>query len=163
MKAYKILFLLFLVFMLFYACEKELEIDQRKPEINLNISDAFPVNCDTIYFGTNFEFKALLTDNMELGSYSLEIHHNFDHHVHSTEVEECNLGPIKQPDNPYTFIQDYSIPEGSSEYETSLAINVPTGDGSGLYDEGDYHFFISLTDKEGWSKQKGLSIKMLHR
>ena len=35
--------------------------------------------------------------------------------------------------------------------------------GNGLYDEGDYHFFISLTDKEGWSAQKGLSVKMLHR
>ncbi|WP_280703931.1 MULTISPECIES: DUF4625 domain-containing protein [Chryseobacterium] len=25
---------------------------------------------------------------MELGSYSLDVHHNFDHHTHTKEVEE---------------------------------------------------------------------------
>jgi hypothetical protein len=29
------------------------------------------------------------------------------------------------------------------------------------FDPGDYHFFISLTDREGWSAQKGLNIKVL--
>ena len=31
------------------------------------------------------------------------------------------------------------------------------------FDEGDYHFTIRLTDKEGWSIQKGLSIKMFYQ
>jgi hypothetical protein len=63
----------------------------------------------------------------------------------------------------YKFIQNYTIPEGSKEYDTNLSISIPSGNDHGEYDEGDYHFFISLTDKEGWSARKGLSIKILHR
>lgn len=152
-----------LLLTIFYSCEKDKETDKEKPTIDLSIPDAFPVSCDTLYFGEPFEFKALFSDNAELGSYSLDIHHDFDHHSHSTEVAECSLDPIKAPVNPYTFIEDYDIPDGQKEVETNLLISIPSNNGNGLFDEGDYHFFISLTDKEGWSTQKGLNIKMLHR
>jgi len=147
----------------FNACEKDDKIDKEKPTIDLSIQDAFPVNCDTIYFGESFELKVLFSDNIALGSYSIDIHHNFDHHSHSTEVTECNLDPVKEPVNPFLFIEDYDIPDGKADYKTAESITIPSGDGNGLFDEGDYHFFISLTDSEGWSAQKGLSIKMLHR
>ncbi len=161
MKIYRILIIpvFFLVF--FSSCEKD--IDKEKPTIDLTIQDAFPVNCDTIFFGESFELKVLFADNVELGSYSIDIHHNFDHHSHSTEVTECSLDPKKDPAYPFLLIEDYAIPTGQNEYETNISISIPSGDGNELFDEGDYHFFISLTDKEGWSAQKGLSIKMLHR
>jgi Domain of unknown function (DUF4625) len=146
----------------FGSCERN-AIDKEKPVIDLNQPDAYPVNCDTIYFGETFVFHVTFTDNRELGSYSIDIHHNFDHHSHSTEVTECSLNPVKDPVNPLIFIEDYNIPENLTEYETNLSISIPSGNNSGLFDEGDYHFFISLTDGEGWSLQKGLSIKMLHR
>ena len=149
--------------MFFNACEKDEEIDTEKPNIDFTIQDAFPVNCDTVYFGETFELKVLFTDNVELGSYSIGIHNNFDHHSHSTEVTECNLDPIKDPVNPFVFIEDYDIPKGQTEYETNLSISIPSGNENGDYDEGDYHFFLSLTDTEEWSTQKGLSIKMLHQ
>lgn len=161
MKIYKII-VPFLLLIFFISCEKKDEIDKEKPIIDLTIPDAFPVNCDTLYFGESFNFKALFTDNVELGSYSIDIHNNFDHHSHSTEVTECNLDPIKAPVNPFLFIEDYDIPDGQSEYKTNMSISIPSGDENGNFDEGDYHFFISLTDKEGWSTQKGLSIKILH-
>lgn len=145
------------------ACEKEAETDKDKPTIDLSHQDAFPVNCDTLYFGEPFVLKMVFADNAALGSYSIDIHNNFDHHSHSTEVEECHPDPVKTPVNPFTSIEDYPIPAGLTSYQTSLTINIPAGNGNGLYDEGDYHFFISLTDKEGWSAQKGLSVKMLHR
>jgi hypothetical protein len=148
---------------LFSSCQKDEEIDTEKPVIDLDIQDAFPENCDTIYFGESFELKVLFTDNVELGSYSIGIHNNFDHHSHSTEVTECSLDPTKDPVNPFLSIEDYNIPAGQSDYQTNMSISIPFGNGNGDYDEGDYHFFISLTDKEGWSAQKGLSIKMLHR
>ena len=44
-----------------------------------------------------------------------------------------------------------------------MSVEIPSGEGTELFDDGDYHFFISLTDDAGWSVQKGLSIKMLHR
>lgn len=145
------------------ACQKDEETDKEKPTIDLTLQDAFPVNCDTLYFGEPFVLKVLFADNAALGSYSTDIHNNFDHHSHSTEVIECNPDPVKAPVNPFTSIADYTIPEGVKSYQTNLTFSIPTGDSNGQFDDGDYHFFISLTDKEGWSAQKGLSIKILHR
>lgn len=145
------------------ACSDENEVDTEKPIIDINFANAFPTNCDTIYFGEAFELKLRFADNVELGSYSIDVHNNFDHHSHSTEVSECILNPVKEPINPFVFIDDYSIPEGLKEYQTNVSVSVPADNGNGMFDEGDYHFFISLTDKEGWSAQMGLSIKMVHR
>ncbi len=111
----------------------------------------------------HLSLKFVFSDNAELGSYSIDIHNNFDHHSHSTEVNSCSLDPIKIPVNPFLFIEDYKIPTGTKEYETDIEIMIPSSNENGLYDDGDYHFFLSLTDKEGWSAQKGLSIKMRHR
>jgi hypothetical protein len=154
---------LILVLALLFSCENKEAIDKEKPQIDNGFSGAFPMNCDTFYFGEPFILKVKFTDNVELGSFSIDIHNNFDHHSHSTEVSECNLSPVKEPVNPYVLIQDYDIPEGLSEYFTHLSIELPVQNNTGKFDEGDYHFFISLTDKEGWSAQMGLSIKMLHR
>lgn len=162
MKNITLTFILFLSLIAFHSCTKD-DIDKEKPVIDLTLQDAFPVNCDTLYFGESFTVKIRFTDNAELGSFSIDIHHNFDHHSHSTEVTECELDPIKTPVNPFVFIQDYDIPAGLSEYVTDVTIALPSGDNNGLYDEGDYHFFISLTDAEGWSTQKGLIVKMLRR
>ncbi|MCU4158333.1 DUF4625 domain-containing protein [Carboxylicivirga sp. A043] len=164
MKTLKALLIPLLLLTIFVACsDDDSEVDKEKPTIDLSIDGAFPVNCETIYFGEEFELKMRFTDNVELGSYSIDIHNNFDHHSHSTEVTECELDPVKTPINPFVFIDDYTIPEGSDEYVTSLRIFIPANNDEGDYDDGDYHFFISLTDKEGWSAQKGLSIKMRHR
>jgi hypothetical protein len=146
----------------FASCSTE-EIDDEKPEIDLTFSGAFPQNCDTLWLGETFSFKVLFKDNTELGSFSIEIHENFDHHAHSTEVTECDLDPVKTPVNPLFFIRDYEITTGLTEYETNLRISLPAENNEGNFDEGDYHFFIRLTDKEGWSAQKGLSIKLLRR
>lgn len=148
---------------LFNSCDKEKNIDTEKPKIDIGIQGAFPVNCDTLYFGESFKLKVLLSDNVELGSYSIDVHNNFNQHSHSTEVTECSLDPKKEPINPFTLIQDYDIPTGLKEYETTVSITIPSNNSTGYYDDGDYHFYINLTDKEGWSVQKGLSIKMLHR
>ncbi len=153
----------FLIVFTAFSCTKEEDVDTTKPTIDVSATDAFPKSCDTLYFGEAFTLKVKLSDNKKLGSFSIGIHNNFDHHSHSTEVTECTLDPVKEPVNPFLFIEDYSIPEGSQTYETNLSVSIPAGNTSGQFDEGDYHFFISLTDHEGWSDQKGLSIKMLHR
>jgi hypothetical protein len=163
MRSFRIATQLFVFLLFLSSCELGENIDKEKPVIDLTIQDAFPVNCDTLYFGESFELKVRFSDNAELGSFSIDIHQNFDHHSHSTEVTECSLGPVKTPVHPIAFIEDYEIPDGLKEYETDISIPLASGDGGGLYDEGDYHFYISLVDKEGWSVQKGLSIKMLHR
>ncbi|MDQ1772994.1 DUF4625 domain-containing protein [Labilibaculum sp. A4] len=163
MKNLTAIFIPLFLLIIFNSCGKDEEIDKEKPIINLTAQNAFPLSCDTLYFGESFDLKALFSDNVELGSFSIDIHNNFDHHSHSTEVAECNPDPIKTPVTPFLYIEEYDIPTGQTEYQTNLSISIPSGDENGLFDEGDYHFFISLTDKEGWSKQKGLNIKMLHR
>lgn len=131
-------------------------IDTEYPVIDITGTDAFPIQCSTIERGKTFTFKATFNDNVELGSYSLDIHHNFDHHTHSTEVTTCETEAVKKPVNPMLFINNYTIPNGVKSYEATAQITIPAD-----VDPGDYHFMIRLTDKEGWQTLKGLSIKIL--
>lgn len=131
-------------------------IDTEYPVIDITGTAAFPIQCSTIERGKTFTFKATFNDNVELGSYSLDIHHNFDHHTHSTEVTTCETEAIKKPVNPMLFINNYTIPNGVKSYEATTQITIPAD-----VDPGDYHFMIRLTDKEGWQTLKGLSIKIL--
>jgi hypothetical protein len=163
MKNQKVVFIFLIFFMLFNACEKKEDIDTEKPIIDTEYADAFPSYCDTVYFGESFNLKAYFTDNVELGAYSIDIHNNFDHHSHGHNIDECDLAPIKQPVNPLIFLKNYEIPVGLNTYEVNVPISIPSGNSTGLFDEGDYHFQIFLTDKEGWSTPLGLSIKMFHR
>lgn len=152
-----------LIMLAITACDKDEDIDTEKPQIDNSFADAFPLNCDTLYFGETFDLRLLFTDNEELGSYNISIHNNFDHHSHSTEVTECSMGAVKDAINPLVYIEDYDIADSLTVYTTDISILIPYADGNDLYDEGDYHFFVSLTDKEGWSDQKGLSLKILYR
>ncbi|WP_126972682.1 DUF4625 domain-containing protein [Gynurincola endophyticus] len=139
------------------ACSKNKEeIDTEYPEIDIAIQDAFPIQCSEITRGVPFTFKAKFTDNKALGSFSLDIHHNFDQHSHSTEVMTCLAAPVKQPENAYVFIQSFEIPENSKEYTANVNMLFPVD-----ADPGDYHFMIKVTDKEGWQTIKGLSIKVI--
>ncbi|WP_430813752.1 DUF4625 domain-containing protein [Carboxylicivirga sp. RSCT41] len=154
---------IFAAIMVLFSCDSDTEIDKEKPVIHTDFINAFPSYCDTIYFGETFNLRALFSDNEELGAYSIDIHNNFDHHSHGFNIEECELGPKKEPVNPFVFLEDYEIPAGQNEYEVYLPMTISSENGEGLFDEGDYHFQINLTDKEGWSTPLGLSIKMLYR
>lgn len=140
------------------ACKKEdqKKIDTEYPVIDVTAASSFPQQCSTIERGETFVFRARLTDNVELGSVSVDIHHNFDHHTHSTEVESCDLEPIKTPVNPFLLIKSYPISAGLKAFEVEQEIRIPTD-----VDPGDYHFMIRLTDKEGWQTINGLSIKII--
>jgi hypothetical protein len=141
----------------FAGCKKETEeVDTTYPEINISAADAFPKQCSSIKRGDKFIFKATLSDNNELGSSSIDIHNNFDHHTHSTEVNDCGLDPIKTPVNPFLLIKTYTIPSGLKTYTITQEVSVPAD-----VDPGDYHFLIRLTDKAGWQTIKGLSIKVI--
>lgn len=140
-----------------WSCEKNNDetVDNDAPVIDLS-GDAFPIQCSTLKRGETFTFKTKFSDNVELGSYSIDIHHNFDHHSHSTEFEECDLQPQKDPVEPFLFIKSYDIPSGQQNYEAVQQIEVPAD-----IDPGDYHFMISVTDHAGWNTIKGLSVKIV--
>ncbi|MDR2284222.1 MAG: DUF4625 domain-containing protein [Sphingobacterium sp.] len=142
---------------IFGGCSKEDhdEVDKDPPVIDILGSNYFPQQCSEIKRGQTFTFRAKFTDNKELGTYTLDIHHNFDHHNHSTEVEGCNMDAVKQPIKPFLFVEPYDIPKGSTIYIAEREITIPED-----IDLGDYHFMIRLSDQEGWSDIKGLSIKI---
>lgn len=138
------------------GCKKDTaeEKDTEYPKI-LATANSFPTQCSTIARGQTFTFRATFSDNRELGAYSLDVHHNFDQHNHSTEVNQCTFDAKKTPVKPFLFIQNYTIPAGLKQHEATAQIAIPAD-----IDPGDYHFMIRLTDKEGWQTIKGLSIKI---
>lgn len=159
---YICLFLAVMLLFLNTACEKSV-IDDQKPEVDLTATGAHPLNCEVLYFGEPFRLNYLFKDNVALGSYTVDIHHNFDHHSHSTEVGSCDFLPDKVAVNPFLLIEEGKIPEGLTVYQLDEQITLPTFDSDGPFDEGDYHLTLRLTDQEGWSVQKGISIQILHR
>jgi hypothetical protein len=148
---------LMLVMTFYVSCDKEGR-DTELPVIFMSGEEHFPHNCDTIYSGESFTFRALFTDNLELGSYSIGIHHNFDHHSHSTDMAECPMDADKAAVDPFLYIRQFDIPAGLREYDASQVIEVPEG-----VDSGDYHLMVRLTDQTGWQAIRGISIKLIKR
>lgn len=142
------------------SCSKE-AVDNEKPVISFGFDGAAPGPCDTARLGDTLLVRVRFTDNVELGSFRIDIHHNFDHHSHSTEAVNCRLDPKKPADNPYVFVGVYEIPPGRQSYEATVKIPLPQQNINGWLQPGDYHFFISLTDATGWSSNKGFGIKLL--
>ncbi len=144
---------------LLLSCGQEDDHDMEKPEIDMSASSSSPQACEIVYRGESFPFKAVFTDNRELGNYNIEIHHNFDHHSHSTDDVECEQDEEKEPtDKAFVYNNSFPIPDGVDFYEAEQSIYVPED-----VDTGDYHFMIRLTDKSGWQQLKAVSIKVRDR
>lgn len=143
---------------LLLSCGQEEEHDMEKPVIDMSSATSSPGPCAIVYRGESFLFKAVFSDNVELGNYNIEIHNNFDHHSHSTDDVECELDEKKSPVKPFVYNKSFPIPDGSTVYEAEITISVPAD-----ADEGDYHFMIRLTDKSGWQQLSAVSIKIRER
>lgn len=115
----------------------------------------FPVELRFRYKRNHVYLCCRFSDNEELGAFSLDIHHNFDHHTHSTDPLPCELGPIKDPVNPFRLIKEYQIPSGLTSHLAEVEISIPAD-----VDPGDYHLMVRLTDKAGWQTLRGISIKV---
>lgn len=132
------------------------EVDQDKPVIDMRLDGGFPTSCSTVTKGQVIHFKARFTDNRELGAYSINIHHNFDHHSHDTEIDDCVLEPIKIPVSPWSKTFTYTIPGQNKEFVAEQQITIPQD-----IDTGDYHFMIQLSDAQGWATMRGISFKVV--
>lgn len=156
--SYKFLSLFIVSILLFGGCGDDNDKQVSMPVILMDGEADFPKNCVTVYRGESFEFKATFTDEHELGNFNLEIHNNFDHHSHSTDDIDCELGPKKSPVNPFVYNKDFKIPAGQTKYEATVNIEVPAD-----VDTGDYHFMVRVTNKAAWQEVKGISIKIAER
>lgn len=140
---------------LIVQCEEQ-QSTQNAPEIDMNT----PPPCDTLTFGEQFRFKATFTDDENLGNYKINIHHNFDHHTHGTHEAECQLDSIKQAHNPYFHNWVINIPQTTKTYTIDTMLNLPAANDTGLYEGGDYHLMLYLTDEEGHQSWIGRDLKI---
>ncbi|PVX51782.1 uncharacterized protein DUF4625 [Balneicella halophila] len=133
-------------------------IDKSAPTIDISGSDF--QNCTVVTKGIPFTFTAKISDNEALGSYNFNIHHNFDLHTHSTEAEvvECETGEKKEATNPFKLVKAFTIPDSPKTFTIKETFTIPEE-----YEAGNYHFMITVVDKAGWSKVKGLSFKVVDK
>ena len=138
------------------SCGKSGEpTDTEYPVIDAQYAGAFPRQCATVVRGETVVFRTRFSDNVALGSFSLDVHNNFNHHNHSTEVQACDMDPKKEPETPFRYLKTFDIPGAPKTYEAELEIEVPAD-----VDPGDYHFVIKVTDQQGWQTMRGLGIKI---
>lgn len=138
---------------LLFGCENEEgDLDDVKPQADF----IFPLSCDTVTLGETFNVAAKLSDNIELGSFSINIHHNFDQHGHSTEPEPCDLDAKKDPVDDFGYQESFQIDPGLTDYTTNVPITIPSEK-----DHGDYHLTVTVVDKSGWSSFRIISIKVI--
>lgn len=132
------------------------DVDEEKPTITINYDGGFPQPCIELNRGETYEFKAKVSDNVALASYSLDIHHNFDHHTHDDQGAQCNLAPVKEAVNPMTYMENFSIENGPISYEINIPVTIPDD-----IDTGDYHTLLSVTDQTGWQSRTSIDIKII--
>lgn len=151
-----ICFLSFLIAIAACSSNDSIEKDLEKPTISINYTNGFPQACEQLERGKTYNFRAQVTDNLELASYSIDLHHNFDHHTHDDQLGDCDLEEKKDAINPLIFIENYSIANGGTAYEINTSITIPED-----VDTGDYHCSLSVTDATGWQSRTSIDIKII--
>lgn len=145
---FNIFTLLFAVTVLFTSCsDDDTVIDTQKPAITIvepHAEDAFAP-------GTELHFEAVFTDNVELSSYKIEIHDDFDEHTHATNKSSQDL-------NPWSYEETFTIPAGRTSFEAVQHIDIPAEKNGMPISEGVYHVGIFVTDKAGNQQEAFLEI-----
>lgn len=126
---------------LFASCsDDDTILDTTKPIIEL----AKPSDHQEFEFGDVITVQALLKDDVELGSYKIDIHSAGDGHQHRSAA-------VASEGWSHNEIVDIS---GKKEHVLNKPIQIPTGD----YTEGHYHLGIILIDKAGNETQTFIEI-----
>lgn len=140
------------------SCIKGKDTEEEQPEVEL----LSPSPCDTLRFGEPFTYRVRITDNTGLGNISMDIHHNFAQHSHGAH-ESCDYDPPKEAVHPYSNNWIFTLPEDKKEhvFETQIDLEEMKND-STLFDSGDYHFHIYVTDNDGYQVFTTLDCKVLN-
>lgn len=109
------------------SCKKDKdEPDVQRPQIQLTS----PAKDARLNSGTSFNVVAVITDDVELSQYKIEIHDNFDVHSH------------KKKSAPFYFSEIKDI--SGKEYNVNTKIEIPEDVAA-----GEYHLTIKAVDKAG--------------
>lgn len=151
--------LIILIVTLLFSCSSDDSdsVDREKPTITINYENGFPKACNTLQRGQTYTFRAQVSDNSELASYSINVHHNFDHHTHDNQAGTCDLEEDKTPVNPLLINENYTIQGYLTSYEIMQEIEIPT-----TIDTGDYHCQFTVTDQTGWQSITSVDIKIIN-
>ncbi len=126
-------------FLLIQSCQDDEATDNTKPTIDIHEPD----NGDTLQIGDHVHFDADFTDDTELGSYTIEIHSNEDHHDHQKSGTEHFF--YKETWNFDKGLKNIPIDHHEVKID-SLINDEPT-------EAGDYHFVVYCTDNAGNTTQ----------
>lgn len=130
-------------------------IDTEKPIVDISYGQGFPKACERLERGKTYTFRAQLSDNDALASYSLDIHHNFDHHTHDDQGAQCELDAVKSAINPMILMENRPVEGGPRSFEIEISVAIPLD-----VDPGDYHCAFSVTDRNGWQGRTSVDIKI---
>lgn len=144
----------------FLACSSEDTItenqpDKQKPTISINYENGFPKSCEVLNKDKTYIIKVMVSDNLGLASYAIDIHNNFDHHTHDDQGSKCDLDPIKKSENPWIYMENFAIESSPKTYEINQSITIPNDK-----DIGNYHCQISVIDVTGWQSRTSIDIKI---
>ncbi|MDF0717607.1 DUF4625 domain-containing protein [Muricauda sp. 334s03] len=153
---FKHTFIIFsILFLTSCSSSDDTDIDEEKPTISVDYAGGFPQACEVLERGQTYTFRAQVADNLELAAYSLNIHHNFDHHTHDDQGAQCELEEVKAAVNPMNYIENFDIEGGATSYEINISVTIPED-----IDPGDYHCAYSVTDVTGWQSRTSVDIKI---
>jgi hypothetical protein len=128
------------------SCDKA---DNQKPVINL----IEPEEGDALQIGADVHFEMEITDNEELRSYKVEIHHNFDNHTHAeTKATADDSDPV-----PFAFNKSWDVSGLKNKLEHHHEIVIPANAA-----EGAYHFMVYCTDAAGNESYVARNIQLSH-
>ncbi|MDG5800973.1 DUF4625 domain-containing protein [Marinilabiliaceae bacterium ANBcel2] len=122
-----------------------------------------PTPCDTIWFDEPYNYKIEIVTNSGVGGLSMDVHHNFNHHVHGSHLP-CEMDEEKEANNPYLDDWIFDLSNKGEKYVFEREITIPRKDENGEeYDYGDYHFHIYVTSEKGDLTFTTLDFKLLEK
>jgi uncharacterized membrane protein len=131
------------------SCDKKNnDGDTVKPVINL----IEPEEGDVLQIGDDVHFEMELSDDVALGSYKVNIHHNFDGHGHEQKADEGEetvafefnreWNDISGKKNTTVHHHEIEIPENATP--------------------GDYHLMVYCTDAAGNESYITVNVELSH-
>lgn len=146
---FKLFSSLLIAAILFTSCSEDDDtvVDTSRPEITI----VEPHAEDEIAPGNELHFEATFTDNVELASYKIEIHDDFDEHNHV-------MNKMAQDLNPWSYEQTFNIPAGQTSFDADHHIEIPAEINGNPISEGAYHLGVFVTDISGNQQEAFVEI-----
>ncbi|MDR1673361.1 MAG: DUF4625 domain-containing protein [Bacteroidales bacterium] len=127
------------------SCDKG---DNVKPVINL----IEPEEGDVLQIGGDVHFEMKLSDDVALGSYKVDIHHNFDNHGHEKSGEETETVPFEFSRE---WVEDIAGKKNATVHHHEIVIPENAT-------EGAYHLMVYCTDAAGNEAYVTVNVELSH-